>query len=99
MLILFLKFATLGRLSNIFGSIGYTRSIVYKRQNFLKVVVHVIIIDQCIQTTRFSLARVICGKAKFCLRMVRWFFSGFSGFRPPSMNDRLDISEIFLKGP
>ena len=36
---------------------------------------------------------------KFCLRMVRWFFSGFSGFRPPSMNDRLDISEIFLKGP
>ena len=45
------------------------------------------------------LARVICGKAKFCLRMVRWFFSGFSGFRPPSMNDRLDISEIFLKGP
>ena len=46
-----------------------------------------------------SLARVICGKAKFCLRMVRWFFSGYSGFRPPSMNDRLDISEIFLKGP
>ena len=35
----------------------------------------------------------------FCLRMVRWFFSGFSGFRPPLMNDRLDISEIFLKGP
>ena len=31
--------------------------------------------------------------------MVRWFFSGYSGFRPPSMNDRLDISEIFLKGP
>ena len=27
------------------------------------------------------------------------FFSGYSGFRPPSMNDRLDISEIFLKGP
>ena len=22
----------------------------------------------------------------------------FSGFRPPLMNDRLDISEIFLKG-
>ena len=39
-----------------------------------------------------SPARVICGKAKFCLRMVRWFFSGYSGFRPPSMNDRLDIS-------
>ena len=26
-------------------------------------------------------------------------FPGFSGFRPPLMNDRLDISEIFLKGP
>ena len=38
-------------------------------------------------------------KAKFCLQMVRWFFPGFSGFRPPLMNDRLDISEIFLKGP
>ena len=24
---------------------------------------------------------------------------GYSGFRHPSMNDRLDISEIFLKGP
>ena len=46
-----------------------------------------------------SFARVTCGKAKFCLRMVRWFFSGFFGFRPPLMNDRLDISEIFLKGP
>ena len=28
----------------------------------------------------------------------RWFFPGFSGFRPPLMNDRLDISEIFTKG-
>ena len=26
------------------------------------------------------------------------FFLGFSGFRPPLMNDRLDISELFLKG-
>ena len=26
------------------------------------------------------------------------FFHRFSGFRPPLMNDRLDISEIFLKG-
>ena len=26
-------------------------------------------------------------------------FPGFSSFRPPLMNDRLDISEIFLKGP
>ena len=24
-------------------------------------------------------------------------FPGFSSFRPPLMNDRLDISEIFLK--
>ena len=30
--------------------------------------------------------------------MVRWFFSGFSGFRPPLMNDRLAICEVFLKG-
>ena len=27
------------------------------------------------------------------------FFPVFSGFRPPLMNERLDISEIFLKGP
>ena len=26
------------------------------------------------------------------------FFPGFSSFRPPSMNDWLDISKIFLKG-
>ena len=26
-------------------------------------------------------------------------FPGFSSFFPPFMNDRLDISEIFLKGP
>ena len=26
------------------------------------------------------------------------FSPGFSGFHPPLMNDRLDISEIFLKG-
>ena len=31
---------------NLFGSIVYDRATVYKRQNFLKVVVHVIIIDQ-----------------------------------------------------
>ena len=35
-------------------------------------------------------------ESQVCLRMVRWFFSGYSGFRPPSMNDRLDIS---VKGP
>ena len=34
------------------GSIVYNRFIIYKRQNFLKVVVHVIIIDQCNQTAR-----------------------------------------------
>ena len=38
--------------SLIFGSIVYNRAIVYKRHNFLKVVVHVIIIDQCNQTAR-----------------------------------------------
>ena len=27
------------------------------------------------------------------------FYPGFSGFRPPLMNDRHDISEIVLKGP
>ena len=36
----------------ILGSIVYNRAIVYKHQNFLKVVVHVIIIDQCNQTAR-----------------------------------------------
>ena len=45
-----------------------------------------------------SLSRVTCGKAKFCLRIVRWFFPGFSSFHPPLMNDWLDISEIFLNG-
>ena len=34
----------------------------------------------------------------FCLRMVRWFFPGLSGFRPPLLNDQLDRNEIFLKG-
>ena len=46
-----------------------------------------------------SVARVTYGKAMFCLRMVRWFSPGFSGFCPPLMNDRLDTSEIFLKEP
>ena len=35
-----------------FGLIAYNRAIVYKPQNFLKVVVHVIIIDQSNQTAR-----------------------------------------------
>ena len=39
-----------------------------------------------------------CVKAKFYLRMVSWFFPGFSGFRPPLLKDLLNISEIFLKG-
>ena len=30
-------------------------------------------------------------------RYVRWIFSGYSSFRPPLINDRLDISEISLK--
>ena len=33
----------------VLGSSAYNRAIVYKRQNFLKVVVHVIIKDQCNQ--------------------------------------------------
>ena len=52
---------------------------------------------------RTKCARFTYGKAKFCLRMVScfffFFFPGFSGFRPPLMNDRLDIREIFSKGP
>ena len=32
-------------------------------------------------------------------RYVRWFFCGYSRFHPPLINDRLDISEIFLKEP
>ena len=36
----------------IIGSILYNRAIIYKRQNFLKIVIHVIIIDQCNQTAR-----------------------------------------------
>ena len=39
-------------LFNRFGSIVYNRSIVFKRQKFLKVVIHVIIIDQCNQNAR-----------------------------------------------
>ena len=34
-----------------FGSTVYSRAIAYKRQNFIKVVVHMNIIDQCYQTT------------------------------------------------
>ena len=34
----------------MFGSIVYNQVIVYKRQNFLKVVVHMIFIDQCNKT-------------------------------------------------
>ena len=41
-----------------------------------------------------SLTWVTCGKAKFCLRMVKWFFPGFPGFCPPLMNDWLDMWNI-----
>ena len=34
----------------MFGSIVYSQAIVYQRQNFLKAVLYVIIIDQCNQT-------------------------------------------------
>ena len=37
--------------SVVLGSIIYNWTIVYKRQSFLKVVIQVIIIDQCNQTT------------------------------------------------
>ena len=40
---------------------------------------------------------ITCGKGVICLRMIRWFSPGYSGFRQPLMNDQLDISEIFLK--
>ena len=35
---------------SVFGSVVYNRAIVYKRQIFLKVLVDVIIIEQCNQT-------------------------------------------------
>ena len=38
------------------------------------------------------------GKPSFAYGQV-FFFPGFSGFCPPLMNGRLDISEIFLKEP
>ena len=31
-------------------------------------------------------------------RSIRRFYSGHSGFRPPPISDRLDISKLFLKG-
>ena len=41
----------------LFWSIVYSQAIVYKHQNFFKVDVHVIIIDQCIQTAREKKSR------------------------------------------
>ena len=38
--------------NSVIGSIVYNRAIVYKRQNFIKVVVYVIIIDQWSSATR-----------------------------------------------
>ena len=38
------------------------------------------------------------GKPNSSYKWSGGFFPGFSGFRPPLMKDRLDISEIFLKG-
>ena len=37
-------------------------------------------------------------QAKFCLRVVRWFFSGISRFRPTLRLTRLKMSEIILTG-
>ena len=39
------------------------------------------------------------GKPSYASEWSGGFYPGFSGFRPPLMNDRLDISEIVLKGP
>ena len=58
-LLWFLKFAWLTKnlyrwlaLKALFGSIIYNLSIVYIRQNFLEIVVHVILIDQLNQIAR-----------------------------------------------
>ena len=39
------------------------------------------------------------GKPSSAYGWLGGFPPGFSGFRPPLMNDQLDISVIFLKGP
>ena len=39
------------------------------------------------------------GKPSYASEWSGGFYPGFSGFRPPLMNDRHDISEIVLKGP
>ena len=39
------------------------------------------------------------GKQRYASEWSGGFYPGFSGFRPPLMNDRLDINEIVLKGP
>ena len=43
-----------------------------------------------------SLAWVTCETAKFCLWMVRWFFSGVSHLYPTLRLTRLKMSEIIL---
>ena len=39
------------------------------------------------------------GKPSYASEWSGGFYLGFPGFRPSLMNDRLDISEIVLKGP
>ena len=39
------------------------------------------------------------GKPSYASEWSGGFYPGFPGFRPPLMNDRLDISEKALKGP
>ena len=51
------KCETLEMSTYSFGSIAYNRATVYNHQNFLKVVVHVIIIDQSNQTARETKSR------------------------------------------
>ena len=45
-----------------------------------------------------SLAPVTCETSKFCLRVVRWFFSGISRFCPTYRLTWLKMSEIILMG-
>ena len=45
-----------------------------------------------------ALPRFKLRQAKFCLRVVRWFFSGISRFRPTLRLTRLKMSEIIISG-
>ena len=53
---------------------------------------------QFCRTDLTALLRSHVRQAKFCLRVVRWFFSGISRFRPTFQLTRLKMSEIILTG-